>query len=66
MALVALLVAYPLSAEPVTLLYSKLNRPHWLYSAEGYVYGPLAWMVERGPAWYSAAFNAYVNWWVPL
>jgi hypothetical protein len=65
-AVVAVLVAYPLSIGPVSLIYYQFGRPHWLYSFEWYVYGPLLWTVEHGPAWYGKLFDAYVNWWAPM
>jgi hypothetical protein len=56
-------LAYPLSAGPFALACRLAGRPHLLYTASCYIYGPLVCTVDHGPDWLQGMFNAYMECW---
>jgi len=60
-AVAIVLLAYPLSLGPVTRLCNEDFLPEWV----GYVYVPLLSVVESSPDSMQAAFEDYINWWLP-
>jgi len=62
-ALVALLVAYPLSAGPVTWIDDRYTLPIWTGPAIETVYSPLVWL-SRASKPFSDAYGWYVALWM--
>jgi hypothetical protein len=59
-AVVASLLAYPLSAGPVGWIIIQSGRPPWMQPYFEAVYGPAYWLQSNDP---SGLLTAYYNWW---
>ncbi len=65
MALVAVLVGYPLSIGPA--VYVCAEAPIWLRDPVHEMYGPLRWALDRCPqSWQEEIVDPYLGWWVRL
>ena len=62
-ALVAVLVGYPLSYGPVTRLWATI-LPAWTGDAIRAIYRPLDWCASRSEAT-AKALRQYADWWNP-
>jgi hypothetical protein len=62
-ALVGVLVAYPLSIGPAIWLSLVLGEPNWLSAANGYVYAPLEWLMNHSPDWLGGLIYKYIAFW---
>jgi hypothetical protein len=61
-ALVAVLIGYPLSYGPVVWLDNTFGVPKSIQPAVGYFYFPLGWLDDNGPQ----PFNEFMEWYVRL
>ena len=62
-ALVAVLVGYPLSFGPVTWLYSERWIPPLLDEPVVIFYVPCSWVYEKGPEPLRSVYRRYVDLW---
>ena len=62
-ALVAVLIAYPLSIGPVTWMHSKRWIPPWLDKPLVSFYVPCSWVYEKGPEPLRSVYRWYVDLW---
>jgi hypothetical protein len=66
-ALVAVLVGYPLSSGPTRWILAKLHdQPIWLCKTYVAVYAPLYQALGRGPVWLRDSAIKYRFWWSDL
>ena len=62
-ALVAVVVGYPLSVGPVALLEKHKLIPQWLDAAENQFYAPMEWVFLEGPQPMRDALKWYLALW---
>jgi hypothetical protein len=60
-ALVAVLLGYPLSEGPVLWLQVSGILPNWLHAAANRFYFPLDWLIDRAPTPIQSAFLWYLG-----
>jgi hypothetical protein len=60
---IVLLVVYPLSIGPVGWLIIRAGSPPWTQAAFEWIYGPLIWLQDHGPAPASRLLTWYFGWW---
>jgi hypothetical protein len=65
-AVVVVLMGYPLSWGPVTwiTLKTKIARYEWAITAERYAYAPLFGALRHAPGSVIELWNGYHTWWV--
>jgi hypothetical protein len=63
--LVAVLIAYPLSAGPVQWIAGKTLLPMWLETGIEYFYAPLNMAIHYVPRPVLTAYVRYLRWWSP-
>lgn len=61
-ALVTVLVLYPLSAGPVAWLAGRDAVPEYAQNAVGLFFWPLEWVIENTPEWMMGPYLMYL-WW---
>jgi hypothetical protein len=60
LAVLASMLAYPLSAGPVGWIIIQYGRPPWVQPYFDTFYGPAYWLQSHDP---SRLLTAYYNWW---
>ena len=65
-ALVVVLVGYPLSWGPVLGFWTWLGQPIWLARVIDVIYLPIDLARFHGPAWIGWVSSKYGNWWIEL
>jgi hypothetical protein len=64
LALIVVLVLYPLSSGPATWIVVKAGTPSWLMKPLGWLYAPIHAGVDHGPDWLQVAFSDWHVWWI--
>jgi hypothetical protein len=62
-ALVAVLVAYPLSLGPIIWIFGHTSPPLSAFQIAGWIYEPLDWTIKRSPQPISDLFVNYLALW---
>jgi hypothetical protein len=60
-ALVAVLVGYPLSIGPAAWICTGIGDPYWAVDAFHSVYAPILWIYHEGPESFNDALTWYCN-----
>src|SRR5258708_34002335 len=58
---VALPIAYPLSAGPALWLYDQKAVPRWARKPIGWIYSPIDWIAHNGPRPVRDLLNSYLE-----
>jgi len=64
-ALVAVLVLYPLSYGPALWIATKSGRRNWVNIHSG-IYSPIGSVLDNSPGWAVELYFRYSTWWDPV
>jgi hypothetical protein len=64
-ALLVLVIAYPLSVGPWEWLGARDMIPHYVTPVLQFIYWPVAWLYENSPDPVRDAMQWYLDFWVP-